>query len=95
MKFKIISTFTVFHNDTMIVCNAGQTVDLPEELAAQYVAAGLAEPAKAKKGKTEKVEQPDGAPVDPPVTDDADADAAEDESEGDAPAADEGAAPIA
>lgn len=56
MKFKINSTFTVFHADTMVVCNAGETVELDETVAAQYVAAGMAEPVKlGRKPKAETV----------------------------------------
>jgi hypothetical protein len=56
MKFKINATFTVFHEDKMIVCNAGETVELDEAIAEQYVAAGMAEPAKG--GRKPKSELP-------------------------------------
>lgn len=57
MKFKAISTFTIFHDDQMHVCNAGETGDLPDEVVAPYIASGLAEPARqAKTVKAAKAE---------------------------------------
>lgn len=53
MKFKALSTFTVFHNDAMHVFNAGKSGELPDAVVAEYVTAGLA---VALKGKAAKVE---------------------------------------
>jgi hypothetical protein len=61
MKFKIISTFTVFNADQMTVCNAGDTVELDEALAEQFVAAGMAEAVKA--GRKPKAEEPATEPA--------------------------------
>ena len=73
MKFKALSTFTVFHDDQMHVCNEGTEGELPDAVIEQYVASGLAVEIKGKpaKAKTEAAAPaPDAAAAAP-----ADADA--------------------
>lgn len=57
MKIKAVSSFTAF-TDQMNVFNAGDTGELPDAVARQYIEAGLA---VAIKGGKAKAEADDGA----------------------------------
>lgn len=83
MQFKALSTFTVPMPDQMHVFNAGTKGDLPDEIMAQYVEAGLAQPIKGKAAKPEP--QPDA---------DDDSGAAADDASTDAGAPDADAPPV-
>lgn len=54
MFVKAISSFTCWTGEKMIVLNAGDTGELPDNHAANYIEAGLAEEADAPKGKKAK-----------------------------------------
>lgn len=58
MKFKALSTFTVPMPDQMHVFNVDAKGDLPDEIMAQYVEAGLAKPLKGKADKPEPEPEP-------------------------------------
>lgn len=83
MKVEAISAFTAFTGE-MKVFNKGDVGDLPDDVAAQYVEAGLAK--KSSKKVTEAEAGPDAPnPVDEaPAADETPADGA---SEDEAPAA--------
>ncbi len=72
MKFKAISTFTVFHDDAMHVFNAGDKGELPDAVIGQYVDSGLAAVLKGKAAKDEpksETEGDDAAAAAAPVAD--------------------------
>lgn len=63
MKFKAISTFSVFHEDQMHVFNADAKGELPDDVMAQFVAAGLASEIKGKALKADPAPKADDAPI--------------------------------
>jgi hypothetical protein len=85
MKFQALSTFTVPMPDQMHVFNAGAKGELPDEIMAQYVDAGLAKPLKGRAAKAEP--EPDVADDDAPVSEGEDdaVIAASDPADADAP----------
>lgn len=62
MKFKAISTFTVFHEDQMHVFNTDTRGELPDAVMAQFVAAGLASEIKGKAAKADPAPVAEDAP---------------------------------
>ena len=54
MFVKVISGFTCWTGSEMVVGNAGDTIELPDNHATNYIEAGLAEEAAAPKGKKAK-----------------------------------------
>lgn len=65
MKIEALQSFTAF-TDQMNVFNAGDTGELPDNVAAQYIESGMAKKVKGKAGAAD-----DAAPAEVPAEGDA------------------------
>lgn len=71
MKIEALQSFTAF-TDQMNVFNAGDTGELPDNVAAQYIESGMAKKVKGKAGADAKADAADlAAPVEVPAEGDA------------------------
>jgi hypothetical protein len=62
VSVKATSTFTAFDDGAMVVANAGDTVELTEAAAQNYIDCGLASLAKGKGKKPVKADEPVSEP---------------------------------
>ena len=72
MEIKALSTFTAFDEGRMKVFNAGDQGEVSDKLAADYIAAGLAEEAERKPAKARGKAKVDHLEPGDPVPDEAD-----------------------